>query len=141
MLIEHFARFTVTNSKDDVDGLKHLPEPPCWASEIGKVVFVSGECVDVYKSIKRRGWVDVQGAKLGSVIAAVFPGAVARWAFMRAVERQIAIWDRWCSLQPDRRLFISYGEIWQRLNEISEFCEIKDDNFVRSFPERVRRRS
>lgn len=139
MLIEHIGQFTVTNLPGDSDGLKHLPRPPRWASEIEKVIFVYGDRSEVYLSIKRRGWVGKQGAKLGSLLAATFPGAIARLAFITAVGKQIESWNHWCSLHPERRLFLTYDEIWQSCEKIGDFCGIEDKNFVETFPRRENR--
>ncbi len=134
-LIEHLARFRRVNAPHDGDGLKHQPRPPLVGARARplRFLFVTGELEQISASIARRGWLDRQGAKLGSVATLLAGGDAKRRAFERAVGRQR---ERWAEPSPDPILFISYDEIWDRVGEIADFLEITDQDFAATFPKR-----
>jgi hypothetical protein len=136
MLLDSIGRHVRTNCRDDTDGLKHLPFPPQWLKASGqKVIFVSGDIESIRGSLERRGWLEIQGAKLGSIGAAVFPAQLARIFFKLAVRRQICRWRAWCAQEKDQGLFIQFSQIWSSVERIAEFCGIEDPGFADSFPE------
>lgn len=138
-LIRHLRDFMPVNADDDADGLKHLPRPPGWLDERTKVLFVAGDAEVVRRSIGRRGWIAVQGAKLGSVLSVLLPSPLSDVAFERAVRSQARRWRRWGWGRREQILFLDYDEIWSRVAEIARFLEIGDPGFSEEFPQRRRR--
>jgi len=65
-LIRHLSKFRKTNCPYDSDGLKHRVVPPKKLGELDvRVIFVDGQNEDIYYSLKRRCWLEMQSAKLG----------------------------------------------------------------------------
>lgn len=139
-LIEHIAKFGVVNRADDSDLLKHLPWPPkaVLKAKYLKVIFILGRPEVVYASIRRRGWIAVQGSKLGSLGSVILPNSHAKAAFIRAVDLQ---WQRWVSADVPHFLAIQYDDLWDQKEAISMFLGIKDEQFLADFPTRVNRKS
>jgi hypothetical protein len=133
-LIKHISKYKSTNCSNDRDDLKHLPHPPKWLGDVNKVIFVTGNPDKIVRSIKRRGWIRKQGAKLGSIGAAVLPSPLNLRLFERAIRRQMSFWETWCIENKGKSLLMSYDELWNSLNALAAFCEISDASFLDSFP-------
>ncbi len=138
-LLNYLNGFVSVNDPHDGDGLKHLPGLPLMREGEGvKVLFISGDPNDVYASIKRRGWVEVQGAKLGSLMTVVLRGGFQKYMFIRSVKAQERRW-RQCGVRD--LLFIDYDEIWENVEKIGKFIGIDDEGFVKNFPPKRPRKS
>ncbi len=131
-IIRQLSRYVKTNNVADNDGLKHIPRP---SRGLPKSIFITGDPQAIYRSIRRRGWVSLQGAKLGSVSCVLFRGALQRKAFISAVERQRTAWEQ----TAPQSLFIDYVDIWDRLTDIAAFAEVTDPSFLEEFPPRRER--
>ncbi len=94
-LLEYFARFGHTNDPYDSDSLKHCPIAKIADNQATKTLFIYGNPTAIYQSIRRRGWVDIQGAKLGGVITAFPIPYLQEWAFKRLVKKQISRWRQY----------------------------------------------
>ena len=140
-LIKHISKYKSTNRSNDRDGLKHLPHPPKWLGDVNKVIFVTGNPDKIVGSIKGRRWIRKQGAKLGSIGAAILPFPLNSRLFERAVRRQMSLWETWCIENKGKSLLIDYDELWNSLNALAAFCEISDASFLDSFPPQARRQS
>ena len=132
MLIGYIGRFRSTNCAWDCDGLKHLPRPPgnIESSDV-KFIFVRGNAEDIYRSIKRRGWLDTQGGKLGSFMCALSRGWVQKRCFKQAVERQAR---HWTANNASNLLIVDYEEIWDSIDKLAAFIDIDCERFNRDFP-------
>lgn len=139
-LMEHLAKYKRLNGTYGGDWLKHMPRPPRLDREADNVkfIFVYGDPDDIEASLRNRGWLNRQGAKLGSVSAVLLTGAAKSDAFKRAVRKQIRNWTKPLSAPV---LQIQYAEIWSRLDEIAEFVGVADTDFIDTFPERKPRTS
>lgn len=137
MLIGYIGKFLTTNCGTDRDGLKHMPRPP-GNIESGdvKFVFVHGDTEDIYLSIKRRGWLDIHGGKLGSFGCALSRGRRQEKYFKQAVERQKR---HWMSANSTNLLIMDYEEIWNSTTKLATFLEIDPERFSRDFPLRKSR--
>ena len=135
-LMRHLRQYKSINNPGDSDGLKHMPRPP---GDYVKILFVAGDPEAVFVSLKRRGWVQAQSSKLGSLAGVVLRGQAQKIAFKRAVKMQLRRFD--VSTKKKEILIVSYDELWERLHEIAEFAGIDDDRFIKDFPPRVRRLS
>lgn len=134
-IIQHLSQFIATNADSDSDGLKHWPHPPQdWGTLEGKrVLFVSGEADVIYQSIMRRGWIEVQSAKLGCLTGVMATGELQRRAFIAAVEAQQS---RWKAIRSENFRVISYEQIWDAAESLAAFFGIDDPRFVSEFPKR-----
>ena len=141
MLLEHIGCFLRTNDKDDRDTLKHVPDPELLLSDEkfrGQVIYVSGDLSSIVASIERRGWIRIQGAKLGSLSSVLLPESAAKKAFTQAVSGQVNAFTK-CS---DHRLMrMSFEEIWDNTERLSYFLGIEDPSFSTDFPQRKQRQS
>jgi len=139
-LMQHLAKYKRLNGTYGGDWLKHMPRPPRLDRNADEVrfIFVYGDPDDIEASLRNRGWLNRQGAKLGSVSTVLLLGSAKSEAFKRAVRRQIRNWT-----QPfgSPVLRIQYEEIWSRLDEIAEFVGVADTDFIDTFPERKPRTS
>lgn len=140
-LMRHLGSFTDVNAEDDADGLKHMPWPPGWLDDNVKVIFVAGDAHRVMRSIDRRGWIAVQGAKLGSPLSVLLPPPLSHLAFRFAVRRQLSRWRRWGQAPGKQFLILTYEELWTRIGDIAQFLGVTDPAFCGSFPPRRSRRS
>lgn len=140
-LIDYLSKFLTLNDIDDRDDIKHLPRLSSEWLSTKKVLYIYGDPDDVYRSIARRGWVDIQGAKLGCVLCQFTFGSLQALMFKKAVQRQI---DRFCGYankRPENVMAISYNDIWAAAPRIKAFFEINDDDFLQNFPPRKERTS
>lgn len=138
--LEHVARFKQTNCLKDHDGLKHAPFPrlPGRPNAFQRFVYITGPESLVFASIDRRGFVRQQGAKLGSVGAAVLSGPAQQRAFETSVRRQKKAWTR---PSDERFLIMNYDELWDRVEDVAGFLDITDPEFVAEFPKQKERAS
>jgi len=138
-LMNHLSSYVKINSPSDVDGLKHAPIPYKEILDSGvKVIYMYGDPEDVYRSIKKRGWIVQQGVKLGSALCVMSFGVLQKWAFIRSVNKQKM---NWISSKGIDVLQLSYEDIWSNVQTISYFLNISDPSFVTDFPERKKRTS
>jgi hypothetical protein len=56
-LMKHLARFVPLNDPFDGDRVKHLPRLPTGWLQDRRILYIYGAPADVYRSIRRRGWV------------------------------------------------------------------------------------
>ena len=138
--MKYLSLYLNLNSSDDLDGLKHLPIPPgCLEKNSIRIIFISGERESIYRSLRRRGYLAQQAAKLGSPISLLLPHPLKKFAFFRAIAKQEALW-RSCACQ-DRILFVSFDELFESSVKIAAFLGVRDPRFVANFPKRRKRLS
>lgn len=137
MLIDYLSHYVSLNDKDDEDGLKHIPNLPRSIGDSVKTIYVYGDSEDIYESIRRRGWVDLQGAKLGCPLCVLSRGHLQKKLFQRAVDRQIYYF-----LNVKKNVMaLRYEDIWDSTEEIRSYLGIEAPEFVESFPPRKQRSS
>ncbi|WP_271438857.1 hypothetical protein [Pontixanthobacter luteolus] len=134
-LIDHCARFTSLNHRNDRDGLKHLPRF-AGTEEFtrSRIIFVTGKPEDVFASLRRRGWLRDQAAKLGLPRALWLTGRARKAAFIAGVEAQAESFR--AAAETGQVLMIDYEQIWDRKAEIARWFGIADPAFLADFPER-----
>lgn len=136
VLMRHLKHFKTINNPGDSDGFKHPPRPP---RNYKKILYVSGNPEKIFLSISRRGWLQSQSSKLGSLAGVLLRGKCQEIAFKRAVMKQERLFN------PDDNepgiLIVHYDDIWDRVPEIAEFAGIDDPKFIAEFPPRIRRLS
>lgn len=131
-VIKHIARFAKVNDPYDRDDLKHLPSPPYVVEPEPKVLFISGDPNRSMQSIIRRGWFQIQAAKLGGVLSVLLPDSTfTRRAYLQCLKRQQHKWAGY----RGRILFVDFEDLWERATEIQEFLGMPKD-FADTFPER-----
>ena len=140
-LMVHLKKYLRLNDLNDGDGLKHLPRPPDWLRPTDRVLFVTGDPSAAARSIERRGWVSIQGAKLGSPLAVVLPTALGRRALGRAMRRQIGAWTMASMSISVEIMIMHYDDLWSSAQRIAHFFDIDDPSFVSTFPTRRPRHS
>lgn len=138
MLMEHCNRFITVNSTGDWDGLKHLPNLPRSFPDTVPIIYIYGDTEAIYASIDRRGWLGKQGAKLGSPSCFLTFGALRKRLFLNAVERQI---NAFRDLKRPRTLRLHYEQLWDNTQAIADALNIRDPDFVATFPARRARAS
>lgn len=137
-LMRHLSGYIGLNDDYDEDRLKHIPYVPVDFLATKKILFITGSDDAIYSSIQRRGWVSIQGAKLGSLLVPLSAGKLQERAFRAAVRRQIA---RFRTYPPDRVLIVNYDDIWDNKETIQTFFGIESQQFVTEFPKRRARNS
>lgn len=133
-LINHISKFIKVNKEDDSDNLKHLND--IIIDDNTKVIFISGNIKDIYKSIKRRNYLKKQTSKLGCLFCTFLPDIIVGALFKRLIELQINRFKN-----KNNVLNIEYDEIWDKKQEIKEYLGIKSTNFMTEFPVRKKRTS
>ena len=137
-LIHHLSRFIALNDFEDKDGLKHLPKvSKSWLLE-KKILFVSGKEEDIYRSIKNRGFLGFQSAKLGCYLCQFSASKLQKYFFKKAVAKQIKTYKGY---KNSNVLIIEYEDIWDNILEIKGFFSIGDDDFQIGFPNKKARTS
>lgn len=141
-LSEYIARYVSLNKSSDGDTLKHMPRPPEWLKpdRSMRVIFVDGADEEIYDSIARRGWVNVQGAKLGSLCAIFTRGSIQKSAFLGSVHRQRRAWQTWGDC-GGRLLVVEYDRLWDEIDQIGDFVGAPRETFKHYFPDRIPRNS
>lgn len=137
-LLTYLTKFSRTNSPKDLDGLKHVPSPEVLLgsrSFSGRILYIYGDPETILRSIDRRGWVRLQGAKLGSLSSVLLPMPMARRSFKRAVEQQIAAFKQ---SSDERLLCVEFDALWDQKREIARFLGLEEE-FACGFPERQER--
>lgn len=137
MLIDYLSHYVSLNDKDDEDGLKHPPNLPRSIGDSVKIIYVYGDSEEIYESLRRRGWVDLQGAKLGCLLCVLSRGPLQKTLFMRAVDRQ----KQYFLNAKKNVMLLRYEDIWDSAEEIRSFLGIDAPEFVEIFPPRKQRGS
>lgn len=133
LLLKELEKYLVVNSPTDRDGLKHIPRRP---RNVSQCILLTGTPVSVVRSLKRRGYLGVHGAKMGSLLAAVGP----IWIQEKLLFREIRLQRRDFVRSDLPTLVVDYSELWLSLQSIGEFLGIEESRFVRDFPpQRIRR--
>lgn len=141
MLLEHVACFLRTNAQNDADTLKHVPRPELILSDPkfqGQMIYVYGEVDSIVASIERRCFVRIQGAKLGSMSAVLFPKSASRNAFAKAVSDQI---ETFLSCKDQRLMTMRFEDLWESSERLADFLAIENPQFLEDFPQRKRRQT
>lgn len=137
-LIDHVKIFVEVNDRDDLDGFKHLPYLPR-TPEKTKILFITGDSNDIYRSLRRRGYTGIQSAKLGCVICQFCRESVRKFFLKRAIARQLA---RFKDCRVGKVLIVDYSEIWDAKTSIAKHFRIEDrESFCKTFPARKDRKS
>ena len=133
-LMEHIARFVSTNSPGDRDGLKHTIRPP---SDVQKAILVTGNPREVAASLRRRGYLGIHSAKMGSPIGVLLRGDAQQEHFESLVKRQQL------NFSQDTRhcLVLDYREAFESCRQVAEFLGLPVRKFCSSYPERRDRRA
>jgi len=137
MLMQHIAQYKTINDTGDSDGFKHLPIIPRYKNSETKVIFVYGAPNTVYKSIKRRGWLDVQAMKIGAAFSILATGKLKQRLFERAIIKQLSQWKT----MGDNCMIIHYECLWEQVYNIAEFLELQNSDFELTFPAKKNRLS
>jgi hypothetical protein len=137
-LLEYISGFIKVNDPYDKDGLKHWPQPPKRAGRAAspRTIFITGNPDEITASIVRRGWLQVQAAKIGSIRGALFTGELQVMAFKNSIRSQIA---RWKNVRSETILVIDYDDIWEQTELIARHLNLNEADFLRSFPPRKER--
>jgi len=133
-LMEHISRFVATNSPGDRDGLKHTLYPP---SNAQKVILITGEPREVASSIRRRGYLGIHSAKMGSPLGVLLWGDLQQKHFEKLVRSQQVNF----STKPSGCLVLNYEEALESCEKIAVFLDLPLDDFCESFPPRRERRA
>lgn len=128
----HVSRFRSVNAPDDTDERKHIPRPPhekpgCKV----RYIFITGPSGDIYRSLSRRGWVEVQGALLGAFMPVILRGRPQQQALAAAVARQRR---HWTGQSSDRVLVLDYAELWDAAEKVAAFLDIQAPEFITGYP-------
>ena len=141
MLLSELRNVSAVNCISDTDFLKHLPYDRVLCNRLlekTKVIFLYDDPKRVQLSIERRGWLRIQGSKLGSVLCVLLPEGYQKSIFQKAVERQI---NGFTSHAHPNLLITNFDTLWGDLDKISLFCDIQNTDFSANFPDRRERKS
>lgn len=133
-LMQHLDLYVRINDPFDSDGLKHRPRPPTSLLSHQRVLFISGPIHQSYLSLRRRHWVGIQSAKLGSLIGAISFPPLEYPLFALAARQQLQAWMAFAETHPDRVLHLDYKAIWPNRQVIMTFANISDPSFLTNFP-------
>lgn len=139
-LIEYISQFKNTNDAYDRDGLKHLPWPPRNLRHLSncRILFITGPEDDIVLSLKRRGWVRIQSARLASTGGVFLKDSASEAAFRRSIRKQMQCWK---TLDAEKMMIVNYENLWDAQEEIASFCDIPVVPFVARFPKKQPRQS
>ena len=133
LLMKHLSTYVSVNSAGDRDGLKHLARPP---SNVNKAILITGNAEEVAKSLRKRGYLGIHAAKMGSPLGVLLSGKAQEKHFQRLVRNQRKNFES----SGSSTLVIDYDNIWDSCSTIAEFAEITDAEFCNQFPSRKSRR-
>jgi hypothetical protein len=137
-LIKHLVQFVPVNDPFDGDRVKHLPHLPEGWLENRRILYVYAAPADVFRSIRRRGWVKMHAGELGCLACQFTWGRLRQRLFERAVHKQI---DAFHAYRSENVMLLAYDDIWSRVDEIAAFFGIEDERFKAEFPLRRPRKS
>ena len=140
-LLEHLAKFRVTNHPYDADGLKHLPVPPISRHENVRFLYVFGDPVSATISLFRRGFQRPQSKKL--LRYRISPSPVTAGATLDEYARagidrfrfRFHFYNWYGGYLVHPTLFVRYETIFNNLSAIVEFLDLPQE-FIDSFPKR-----
>ena len=141
MLIGELNKYCKVNCISDTDYLKHLPYNRVRSEQLltgTKIIYLHDDPSRVRASIERRGWLRVQGSKLGSTRCVLLPEGFQKSHFERRVVCQIA---GFVSHKHRNLMVTSFNDLWNDLDCIAEFVGLQDTDFVQNFPDRRVRQS
>lgn len=136
-LMLHLEKFIKLNSPHDVDGIKHLPVLPKSWIDTKRILFLTGDYKDISFSLRRRGWIGIQSAKLGCILCQFTSGGLREFLFHKRVMHQLGFFYKIRNKQ--NVLIIDYDDIWRKKLEIKEFFEIGNNEFLTMFPQKKTR--
>jgi hypothetical protein len=133
-LMEHLQKFLPINCAHDKDGLKHMMAP-AWAAAL-PCLYLTGSEDEIVASLRRRGYITIQIAKLGGLAGLFVRGRLQDIILKKLIRRQKANW----AAKPNC-LVIGYDELWGAADEIARHFKITDERFFADFPQRRDRSS
>ena len=130
-LIKYLKFYKNVNEENDSDGYKHLRKFPILENENTKILYIHGSPEKIYNSLKRRNIFQTQMVKLGCPMSYLLWGKYEKFFFKLCINRQIN------NFKNKKNVYVLYfDDIWKKKEELKEYLDIKDDNFVKNFPPR-----
>ncbi len=128
-LINYLKLFKQVNDENDRDGYKHLNKFPFVRKENLKILYIYGNYEKIYKSLKRRDIFQAQMVKLGCPLCYLFRGVLEKFFFRFCIDKQIK------QFKGRKNVYVlKFEHIWENKEELKNFLEIKNDDFVKNFP-------
>lgn len=128
-LINYFKLYKKLNDENDKDGYKHLNKYPFLQNKNLKIIYIYGNYEKIYNSLKRRNIFQIQMVKLGCPLCYLLRGKLEFFFFKLCIDRQIN------SFKGKQNVYLlKFDQIWEKKEELKNFLEIKNDNFVKNFP-------
>ena len=132
-LINYLKLYKNLNDENDSDGYKHLNKFPFIENDDLKIIYVYGDYKKIYNSLKRRNIFQSQMVKLGCPLCYLLSNKIERFFFRFCINKQIN------NFKNKKNVFIlNFDNIWENKEEIKEFLQIEDSDFVKNFPPKKR---
>lgn len=137
-VMEYLEKYIKINNKSDRDQLKHIPNIPLSLKKNVKILFITSNFEEIYKSLEKRDWVKYNALKLGSPLSKIHKKKKLKKIFYHLVEKQKKAFE---NNKKHCILIIEYKDIWKKKMEIMKHFEIKNLEFLENFPEKKERTS
>jgi hypothetical protein len=130
-LMKHLAQFIEINDPFDRDRIKHLPRLPAGWLDDRRILYLYASPEVVFRSIRRRGWLNMHAGELGCVTCQFTWGCLQKRFFEQGVQNQINAFHKY---PAESVMCLKYENIWENIEEIANFFSIDDFRFVQDFP-------
>ena len=132
-LLEFLSKYLKTNDIYDADNLKHARHYKLSGSQ--KIIFIIVEPKMAYQSLKRRKYLYENCKKLGLIsyfirIQSIFNKEIN---FLQKNMKMLS------KKYPNKYLSIEFDELFNSAQIIKDFSGLKDDEFIKTFPQRRKR--
>ena len=138
-LLRYLSKFCVTNNINDKDGLKHLTYITHRDLQHHKFIFLHGNIEDAENSLIKRGWLREQVFKMAGIRYLFATKRLLKNKYRESSLAQIEYFRNLAN-QFSNILIISYDELWNSKNKLSDFLDISNSNYFEdNFPEKRER--
>ena len=135
-LIDHCKNYLTINDRDNLDGLKHKIKPFKNFKKELKVIYIDGDSLDIYYSLKRRDYFQTQLLNFESLLGVISSRLVGVKKFEKLLKLQK---QNWCNMTHENILFLSYENLFESSKKINSFLNIQESHIVETFPKRKKR--
>jgi len=135
-LIDHCKNYLTINDRDNLDGLKHKIKPFKNFKKELKVIYIDGDSLDIYYSLKRRDYFQTQLLNFESLLGVISSRLVGVKKFEKLLKLHK---QNWCNMTHENILFLNYENLFESSKKINSFLNIQESHFVETFPKRKKR--
>jgi len=136
VLIDHCKKYLTINDRDNLDGLKHKIKPFNNFKKELKIIYIDGDSLDIYSSLKRRNYFQTQLLNFESLLGVIS----SRLVDIKKFEKLLKLHKRnWSNMTGENILFLNYENLFESSKKINTFLDIQETSFIETFPKRKKR--